>query len=153
MAFTLRSSAFSEGGSIPSRYTCDGSDDSPPLEWGGMPEDPMSFALIMHDPDAPSGDFTHWVVFDIPPGVDHFPEAAAPIQTALEGSNDFGTVGYRGPCPPPGHGPHRYIFELYALDEYHIGLGEGASRQDVERKIQQHLLARTQLTGVYERQR
>lgn len=152
MAFTLSSPAFAEGGVIPARYTCDGENESPPLQWDGAPAGTQGFALLLHDPDAPHGDFTHWVVFDIAAGVDRFPDGAAPIQTATEGCNDFGTVGYQGPCPPPGHGPHRYVFELYALDAHHTGLGEGASRQEVERKIQSHVLDRTQLTGTYQRQ-
>src|SRR6266704_1391227 len=122
MALTLRSNAFDDGGGIPVRFTCDGANDSPSLAWEGAPDGTQGFALIVHDPDAPRGDFTHWVVFDIPLGVDRFDEGAAPIQTSLEGANDFGNVGYGGPCPPPGHGPHHYIFELYALDEHHTGL-------------------------------
>ena len=149
--FALSSSAFVDGGVIPSRYTCDGENQSPPLRWSGAPNGAQGFALIVHDPDAPRGDFTHWVVFDIRAGVDCFDAGAAPIQVALEGCNDAGTVGYHGPCPPPGHGPHRYVFELYALDVAHLGLGEGASRHDVETKIEGHLVAKSQLTGTYER--
>jgi Raf kinase inhibitor-like YbhB/YbcL family protein len=148
---TLTSPAFSDGGIIPARYTCDGADESPPLTWSGAPEGTQGFALIVHDLDALRGDFTHWVVFEIPAGVCEFPDGAAPIQTSLEGNNDAGKMGYHGPCPPPGHGPHRYIFELYALDVHHTGLGEAASRQEVEEKIRQHVLARATLTGVYER--
>ena|SRR5690349_7531991 len=149
---TLNSSAFTEGGTIPSRFTCDGENRSPPLEWSGVPDGTQGFALIVHDPDAPRGDFTHWVVFDIRAGVRCFDDGAAPIQVALEGINDAGNVGYRGPCPPPGHGAHRYVFELYALDISHLALGEGAARQEVERKIEGHILAKAQLTGTYERQ-
>ena len=147
----LISPAFAAGEAIPSRYTCDGDGLSPPLEWSGLPDGTQGFALIMHDPDAPHGDFTHWVVFDIRAGVRCFDAGAGPIQVALEGSNDAGMVGYHPPCPPPGHGAHRYVFELYALNVSHLGLGEGASRQEVERRIEGHILASAQLTGRYER--
>jgi Raf kinase inhibitor-like YbhB/YbcL family protein len=150
-SLTLRSPAFLDGSTIPARYTCDGENVSPPLTWNGAPDGTRGFALIMHDPDAPRGDYTHWVVFDIPAGVKEFPEGASPIQTALEGNNGAGKVGYHGPCPPSGHGPHRYIFELYALDEFHTGLGEGAPRHHVQSKIQEHVLAQAELTGLYER--
>jgi len=122
------------------------------MEWGGAPDSTQGFALIMHDPDAPDGDFTHWVVFDIRAGVRCFDAGAAPIQVAVEGINDAGNVGYHGPCPPTGHGPHRYVFELYALDVSHLALGEGASREEVETKIEGHILAKAKLTGTYQRQ-
>jgi Raf kinase inhibitor-like YbhB/YbcL family protein len=151
MAFELYSTAFADGGAIPTRFTCDGENESPPLAWNGAPPETQAYALVVHDPDAPSGDFAHWVVYEIPPGVDRFDEGAAPIQTALEGSNDFGRVGYGGPRPPAGHGPHHYVFDLYALDTLHVGLGEGATRQEVENAILNHIIAKTQLTGTYER--
>jgi len=151
MAFALQSSAFADGGTIPVRFTCDGENESPPLEWRDAPPGTLGFALIVHDPDAPVGDFTHWTVFEIPPGVHRFDEGAAPIQTALEGVNDFGRIGYGGPCPPAGHGPHHYVFDLYALDRLHAGLGEGASRKDVEFAINDHILANARLTATYER--
>ena len=109
--------------------------------------------MTIYDPDAPTTvGFVHWIVFDIPAGVTEFPDGAAPIQTSLEGKNDFEKVGYGGPSPPPGHGPHRYFFEIYALDVHHTGLGEGASRAEVESKIQGHILDQAQLMGTYERQ-
>ncbi|HEU4752898.1 MAG TPA: YbhB/YbcL family Raf kinase inhibitor-like protein, partial [Armatimonadota bacterium] len=151
MALEVTSNSFTDGGAIPRQYTCDGEDRSPHVAWSGSPEGTQGYALIVHDPDAPSGDFTHWVVFDIPAGVKEFPDGAAPIQTSQEGKNSFGTVGYRGPCPPPGHGPHHYIFEVYALDTHYTGLGEGASREEVERRIEPHTLARGRITGLYER--
>jgi Raf kinase inhibitor-like YbhB/YbcL family protein len=151
MALTLTSPAFREGEQIPNRYTCDGANESPPLAWSGAPEGTHGFALVVHDPDAPRGDFTHWLVYDIPLGVTEFADGAAPIQTSLEGNNGSGQMGYYGPCPPPGHGPHHYVFELYALDEHHTGLGEAASRQEVEERIRPHVLERASLTGIYER--
>lgn len=150
--FAITSSAFGEGDTIPTRYTCDGESQSPPLEWSDAPEGTQGFALIMHDPDAPREDFTHWVVFEIPAGVRRFDAGAGPVQVAMEGVNDSGNVGYHGPCPPTGHGPHRYVFQLYALDVHHLGLGEGASRREVETKIEGHVLATAQLTGTYQRQ-
>lgn len=151
MPLTLTSSAFRDGESIPEEYTADGAGDSPPLAWSDVPEQTRSFVLVMHDPDAPSGDYTHWVVLDIPAAVREFPAGAAPIQRGQEGLNSAGLVGYHPPSPPHGHGPHRYLFELYALDTPHIGPGEGASREAVEAKARDHLLGTATLTCRYQR--
>lgn len=151
MAFKLTSPAFSDGSPIPAQHTCDGRDRSPALRWSGAPEGTRSFALIVHDPDAPGGAFTHWVLFDIPAGVEEIPEGAAPTAVGLPGANDFGKTGYGGPCPPPGHGRHRYFFTLYALDLEKTGLRQGARRAEVESAIRGHVLGQAQLTGVYER--
>jgi len=149
----LKSTAFQEGNRIPAKYTCQGQDISPELTWSGVPEETQSLALIVDDPDAPGGVFTHWVLFNIPPGSRELSEAV-PSQAqlpnrALQGRNDFGTIGYGGPCPPPGR-PHRYQFTLYALDQA-LDLKVGASKKQVLNAMQGHVLAQGQLTGTYQR--
>ena len=149
----LKSTVFQEGERIPARYSCQGQDISPPLVWGEVPEQTRSFALIMDDPDAPGGVFTHWVLFNIPPDSHELPEAV-PTQSqlpngALQGKNDFGKIGYGGPCPPPGR-PHRYCFTIYALDQP-LDLKAGAAKKQVLDAIQGHILAQGQLTGTYQR--
>lgn len=153
MALTVSSSAFKEGDRIPAKYTCQGQDVSPPLAWGEPPAGTQSFALIVDDPDAPGGVFTHWVLFNIPPDSRELPEAV-PIQAelargALQGKTDFGRIGYGGPCPPPGR-PHRYQFTLYALDQP-LGLEGGASKKQLLSAMEGHILAQGQLTGTYQR--
>ncbi|AMV36185.1 YbhB/YbcL family Raf kinase inhibitor-like protein [Planctomyces sp. SH-PL62] len=153
----LQSPAFADGGAIPKVHTCDGEDVSPPLEWSGVPDAAKSLALVVEDPDAPRGTWTHWVIFDVPAGVRGFGEGvpahervtvAAGGETALQGRNDFKKTGYGGPCPPSG--THRYIFRLFALDA-ELGLGPEATRQDVLRSIKGHILAEGELTGRYSR--
>lgn len=153
MALSVSSPAFQEGERIPAKYSCEGQDISPPLMWNGVPGGTQSFALIMDDPDAPVGVFTHWVLFNIPPDTRELPEAV-PTQSqlpsgALQGKNDFGRIGYGGPCPPPGR-PHRYQFTLYALDQP-LDLTAGASKKQVLDVMQRHILAQGQLTGTYQR--
>jgi hypothetical protein len=153
MALTVSSSAFKEGDRIPAKYTCQGQDVSPPLAWGEPPAGTQSFALIVDDPDAPGGVFTHWVLFNIPPDSRNLPEAV-PIQAelasgALQGKTDFGRTGYGGPCPPPGR-PHRYQFTLYALDQP-LGLEGGTSKKQLLSAMEGHILAQGQLTGTYQR--
>lgn len=153
MALTVSSSAFKEGDRIPAKYTCQGQDVSPPLAWGEPPAGTQSFALIVDDPDAPGGVFTHWVLFNIPPDSRNLPEAV-PTQAelasgALQGKTDFGRTGYGGPCPPPGR-PHRYQFTLYALDQP-LGLEGGASKKQLLSAMEGHILAQGQLTGTYQR--
>ena len=153
MALTVSSSAFKEGDRIPAKYTCQGQDVSPPLAWGEPPAGTQSFALIVDDPDAPGGVFTHWVLFNIPPDSRNLPEAV-PTQAelasgALQGKTDFGRTGYSGPCPPPGR-PHRYQFTLYALDQP-LGLEGGASKKQLLSAMEGHILAQGQLTGTYQR--
>lgn len=151
MAFSLTSPAFAHGAAIPVRHTCDGQNLSPQLRWNNQPSGCRGFALIVDDPDAPSGTFTHWVLFDVPPTERGLPEAAAGGTAGKQGRNDFGKNGYGGPCPPHGHGVHRYFFRLHALDVESLKLAAGARRSEVERAIQAHVLATAELMGKYER--
>jgi Raf kinase inhibitor-like YbhB/YbcL family protein len=148
------SSAFREGDLIPPKYTCDGEDVSPPLEWEGVPGAAKSLALIVDDPDAPSGEFVHWLVFDIPTSengvADGIGIAGPKVGGGTQGKNGFGETAYGGPCPPSG--THRYYFHLYALDAT-VGLPSGASRNEVESAMRSHIVAKAQLMGRYERQR
>jgi Raf kinase inhibitor-like YbhB/YbcL family protein len=154
MALTVLSSAFQEGSEIPARYTCEGQDVSPALTWEEPPAEAQSFALIMDDPDAPGGVFTHWVLFNLPADSRGLSEAV-PAQPqlpdgSLQGKNDFGRIGYGGPCPPPGR-PHRYQFTLYALDQPLVDLKAGASKKQVIDAMQGHILVQGRLTGTYQR--
>ena len=157
MALTLTSSAFPDGGAIPTKYTCDGEDTSPPLAWTGVPDRAMSLALIVDDPDAPDPAapkvrFVHWVLYNIPPDARGLSEGAARGKLppgALEGSNDFRKGGYGGPCPPKGR--HRYFFSLYALDTS-LSI-DSPSRSDLEAAMQGHVLERAETVATYERMR
>jgi Raf kinase inhibitor-like YbhB/YbcL family protein len=144
----ITSSAFQEGGNIPSKFTCDGSDTSPPLQITGIPSEAKSLALITDDPDAPSGLFTHWLVWNIPPQTNSIAEGSAP--KGVHGTNDFGKSGYRGPCPPPG--THRYSFKIFALDR-ELDLGSGAKRSQVEAAMKGHVIAQGELVGRYARRK
>jgi Raf kinase inhibitor-like YbhB/YbcL family protein len=145
--FELTSAAFEEGQAIPVKHACDGENVSPGLSWSGAPDGSRSLALIVHDPDAPSGDFVHWVAWGIDPGAGGLDEGARPPG---EGANGFGDTGYGGPCPPPGHGAHRYFHELFALDA-ELDLQRGATREQLEDAIDGHVLAGAELVGTYER--
>jgi Raf kinase inhibitor-like YbhB/YbcL family protein len=163
MTIRLTSPAFAEGGMIPKPYTCDGADKSPPLEWSGVPASARSLALICDDPDAPAGTWSHWVLFDLPPSTKSLEEGiAADLQAKLvskpagqepqvsvrQGKNDFGKIGYGGPCPPGG--THRYFFRLYALDAP-LDLEPGATRSSVLKAITGHVVAEGRLMGKYSR--
>jgi Raf kinase inhibitor-like YbhB/YbcL family protein len=151
----LESESIIAGEMIPVKYTCDGENVSPALMWANVPEGTESFVIIMDDPDAPAGSFTHWLVFDIPDSVDsleeEFPEKS---QTAgiKEGLTDFGTTGYKGPCPPRSGGAHRYYIWLYALDVETFGLPYGAERSEVEAGMQGHILDQAYIMEEYKRQ-
>lgn len=145
----LDSPVFQHGDTIPPQYTCKGKDLSPELQWRNAPAETKSFALIVDDPDAPGGTFTHWVLFDIPATLQSLPYGEK--QIGVSGKNSFGKTGYKGPCPPPGHGVHRYFFTLYALDVVSLSLQEGASREDVEAAMQSHILEKTDYMGTFER--
>jgi Raf kinase inhibitor-like YbhB/YbcL family protein len=151
--FELKATAFQPGGNIPKQYTCEGADVSPALVWTAPPAGTRSFALIMDDPDAPSGTFVHWVVYDLPASARHLPEhipANDEIQGGgKQGRNGFPLTGYGGPCPPKGK-PHHYFFKLYALDT-RLDLGPGARKEDVEKAMQGHVLAEAELVGLYAR--
>jgi Raf kinase inhibitor-like YbhB/YbcL family protein len=164
----LRSAAFEVGGMIPKTFTCDGSDRSPPLEWSGVPASAQSLVLICDDPDAPMGTWSHWVVFNLAPRVRSLDEGIPAEETfaasareepgsavgkspeARQGTNDFGKLGYGGPCPPGG--THRYFFRLYALD-IPLDLGSDATRSQVLKAIGGHILAAGKLMGKYKRTR
>jgi len=141
----LSSPAFTDGGGIPGRYTCDGENVSPPLEIGGVPGDAVSLVLTVDDPDAPMGVWDHWVVWDIPPDTSAIAEGSLPAGS-VEGLNSFKKHKYGGPCPPSG--THRYFFKLYALDAK-LDLTPDSKKADVEKALEGHVLAQTQLTGTY----
>jgi Raf kinase inhibitor-like YbhB/YbcL family protein len=147
MGIKITSSAFEEGSQIPKKYTCDGENVSPPVAWSGIPNGTKSLVLILNDPDAPSKDFVHWVLFNIPATTDELPEGAAGI--GVSGTNGYRKTGYNGPCPPLGT-LHRYFFTLYALDK-ELKLSAGATKADIETAIRGHLLASAQLIGKYGR--
>jgi Raf kinase inhibitor-like YbhB/YbcL family protein len=149
--FTLRSPAFAEGETIPVKYTCDGENTPPPLRWEGAPE-AQSFVLIVDDPDAPSGTFTHWVLYDVPGAERELPEGLPSVGAlGTPGMNDFMQIDYGGPCPPPGSGPHRYFFTLYALDVGSLLTPRGRPRREIEAAMQGHVLGQAKLMGRYER--
>lgn len=146
MSLSIASGAFANNGSIPPLFTCDGADRSPRLEISGVPAGAKSLTLIMDDPDAPVGVWDHWVVFNISPETRVIEEGTEPKGVA--GNNSWGRGGYGGPCPPSGM--HRYFFKLYALDTL-LSLSAGASKIEVERAMEGHILARTELVGLYQR--
>ena len=155
MALVLSSTAFADGGPIPTGHTCDGADGSPPLSWSGAPAETTAFTLIVDDPDAPAGTWVHWVLYDLPRTCSSLPADLPKVRQvpslgdARQGQNDFRTIGYGGPCPPPGPA-HHYHFKLYAIDAA-VGLPAGASKRDVELAIEGHVLARAELIGTYAR--
>ena len=144
----LTSDAFRDGQAIPARFTCDGAGQTPTLRWSDPPSGSKSFALVIDDPDAPSGTFRHWGVFDIPASARSIGGAQ---RVGTEVSNDFGKPGYGGPCPPKGHGPHHYHFKLFALDTDKLEVTSGAKVKDVEDAAAKHAIARGELIGTYER--
>jgi Raf kinase inhibitor-like YbhB/YbcL family protein len=150
--FTVSSTAFKAGETIPTKYTADGADISPPLNWSGAPAGTRSFVVIVEDTDAPGGTFTHWVLFNVPEDAAGLPERVPkqPVTSdmALQGTNDFGQLGYGGPSPPPGS-PHHYRFTVYALDNMLDRITVGATAGDVKAQMQGHILAQDTLTGLY----
>ena len=152
-ALGLGSEVFENKGYIPDRYTCDAQDFSPPLSWSGAPKNTKSFVLICDDPDASFQIWVHWVAFNILPETEGLKEGISKEELAalsiVEGINDFGKVGYQGPCPPSGKA-HRYSFRLYALDTT-LALEEGASKKDVIEAMQSHIIAEGKLVGLYQR--
>jgi len=152
-SFKLSSTTFAQGQRIPKKFSCEAEDVSPALAWSDPPAGTKSFALIADDPDAPMGTWVHWVLYELPAGTRQLAEGV-PKQPKLadggtQGKNDFGKTGYGGPCPPPGK-PHRYFFKLYALD-VPLDLKPGATKEEVELKMQGHILAQAELMGTYQR--
>ncbi len=149
--FNLTSAGFAEGAAIPARYTCDGENSAPPLGWDGPPE-ARSFVLIVDDPDAPRGTFTHWVLYDIPGAQRELPAGLANVGAlGTPGMNDFSRVGYGGPCPPRGGGAHRYFFTLYALDIPSLLVPAERPRQEIEATMRGHVIGQAKLMGRYAR--
>ncbi len=152
-SLTLTSPAFPNAGQIPRRYTCDNDDISPDLAWSSAPANTQSFVLIVDDPDAPAGVWTHWLIWNIPPKATVLPSDTPKTPQldngARQGLNDFHRIGYGGPCPPPGK-PHRYLFKLYALDAL-LDLKPGATKSLLEDALKPHILAQTQTMGTYKR--
>ena len=144
----ITSSAFQEGGNIPSKFTCDGSDTSPPLQITSIPSNAKTLVLIADDPDAPGGLFTHWLIWNIPPQTNSISEGSAP--KGVHGTNDFGKQDYKGPCPPPG--THRYSFKIYALDR-ELDLRGGAKRSQLDAAMKGHVVAQGVLVGRYARKK
>jgi Raf kinase inhibitor-like YbhB/YbcL family protein len=149
----LKSSDFPAGATIPKQFTCAGADISPSFSWSDPPASTQSFALIADDPDAPAGNWVHWVVYNLPATLralpQNFPKSEQANDGSHQGNNDFAKTGYNGPCPPPGK-PHRYFFKLYALDTK-LTLKPGASKKDVEAAMQGHILAQGQYVGRFSR--
>ena len=158
MTLNLTSPAFAANGSIPAKYTCEGADVSPPLEWSGAPSGAKSFALIVDDPDAPDPAkpqrvYVHWVIYNIPASTTKLPENAAKSglpSEAVQGSNDFGKQSYGGPCPPIGR--HRYFFKLYALDTELKGFNN-PNKAQLEKAMRGHLVGNAELMGTYQKQK
>lgn len=153
MEIKITSPVFEDGGTIPAKYTCDGDNVSPPLNWGAVPNTTKSIALICDDPDAPMGTWVHWVLFNLPADTTKLSENIPPDKTlangARQGTNDFRKIGYGGPCPPSG--THRYFFKIYAIDTV-LDLQAGATKSDLLKAIQGHILAQGQIIGKYKRQ-
>ena len=143
----LTSSAFADNAMLPAKYTCDGAGISPPLAWSPPPHSTKSLAIICQDPDAPSGTFTHWLLYCMSAGVQSLPAGGVPAG-ARQGTNDFGRVGYGAPCPPAG--VHHYVFTIYALD-FKPNLPIAASKSAVFSALRGHILAQGRLTGLYKR--
>ena len=148
MTFELTSSAFSSGQRIPTKFTCDGEDISPPLQWSEPPAGTQSLALIMDDPDAPAGTWDHWLLFNLPASSRGLPEQTGTPGGSVAGKNSWGRTGYGGPCPP--RGTHRYSFKLYALNTT-LALPAGANKAQLLRAMADHILAQTELVGTYSR--
>jgi hypothetical protein len=153
MPFTISSSAFSNSGTIPKKFTCDGPDVSPPLAWTEAPAATKSFALLVDDPDAPVGNWNHWTMWNIPATLRSLPEGVNKDARLSDGSeqgrNDFGKTGYNGPCPPAGK-PHRYYFKLFALDAT-LELKAGSRKKELGTALKGHILGQTEWMGTYGR--
>ncbi len=151
MALRIELPAFGDGQPIPAEFTCDAENESPEVRWSGLPPGTQSLALVMDDPDAPSGTWNHWLLWDIPARLGGLATGHPLHSPFRSGTNDFGKTGYGGPCPPRGHGPHRYFFRLYALDVETLGVPAGARRVTLDRALARHTLAHAEYQGIYER--
>jgi Raf kinase inhibitor-like YbhB/YbcL family protein len=153
MSIQLTSTSFKDGATIPGKHTCDGVNSSPPLQWANLPQGTQSLAFIADDPDAPAGIWVHWVLYNLAPSMPGLPESVGTTETVLDGArqgiNDFRRIGYGGPCPPRGK-PHRYFFKIYALDTL-LTLKAGATKTELIRAMEGHILAEGQLMGTYKR--
>jgi Raf kinase inhibitor-like YbhB/YbcL family protein len=148
MPLQLTVDGFPNGGTIPVPFTCEGENSPPVLSWSGAPPNTKSFALILDDPDAPGGTWNHWLLWDIPARIHSLQPGSHPAKT---GKNDFGQTQYGGPCPPKGHGVHRYYFRLYALDCETIHLAAGAKRPKLDAALDGHVLAEAEYMGHFRR--
>jgi len=152
MEMKLESAGFKEGQAIPKQYTCDGVNVSPPLEWNGVPKNAKTLAVICDDPDAPSGTWVHWVLYNLPADdmglIENAPATEKLKAGGMQGKNDFGKIGYGGPCPPGG--THRYFFKLYALDA-ELNLKPGATKSELLKSMEGHVIAQGQLMGTHSR--
>jgi Raf kinase inhibitor-like YbhB/YbcL family protein len=152
MVIKIKSSVFDEGQPIPTKYTCSGIDVSPPLEWNSLPDETLSIAIICEDPDAPGGTWSHWVIFNLPADTislsEHVMSREIMDNNAIQGLNDFGKVGYGGPCPPSG--THRYYYKIYALD-VKLDLPPRTTRETFLESINEHILDQGQIMGTYTR--
>ncbi|MFA3784166.1 YbhB/YbcL family Raf kinase inhibitor-like protein [Melioribacteraceae bacterium 4301-Me] len=152
MKFQITSTAFKYGELIPVKYTCDGINISPPLKWEGVPTGTKSLALICDDPDAPIGDWVHWVIYFISPTLtelrEGIPKGKEPIEGIKQGTTDFHYVGYGGPCPPSG--THRYFFKLYALDTI-LNLDSSTTKKTLLEAMKNHIIDKAELMGTYKR--
>jgi Raf kinase inhibitor-like YbhB/YbcL family protein len=151
MTLQLTSSAFTAGAAIPARHTCNGQDQSPPLRWSGVPAAAESLALICEDPDAPGGTFYHWGLYDLPAGLGSLGEGASMPKGAKAVHNDFGSIGYRGPCPPKGHGTHHYHFRLFAVSKPHLTVPASAGCKELLAVLRAHIVASAELVGTFAR--
>jgi hypothetical protein len=153
MGIKISSAVFENNGLIPVKYTCDGDDISPPLRWEAVPAGAKSIAVICDDPDAPMGTFVHWVLFNLPADTRELAEKIPADKTlangAKQGTSDFGSIGYGGPCPPSG--THRYFFKIYALDK-EVDLPAGANKRQLVKAMEGHILDEGQVIGKYKRQ-
>ncbi len=149
----LVSRAFADGEVIPQRYTCDGRDLSPPLSWSGVPEEARSLVVLCEDPDAPGGTWHHWAAYDIASDKSALAEGVPPYDSSpfRQGTNDFGRPGYGGPCPPHGHGAHRYRFRLLALSVDRLAVPRGARCTNIAHEAQKHVVDEAVLVGTYNR--
>ena len=154
-SMTLHSAAFEAHGRIPEKYTADGENISPPLTWLGVPKTAKELVLIMDDPDAPQAKpWVHWLIYHIPPsraGLTEETPAQNEVDGMIQGTNSFGTIGYRGPQPPKTHGDHHYHFTIYALDALLIGETPGLSKEQLLQRMQGHVIGTGELIGVYSR--